>query len=148
MINKTIALIAGLIACATSTLAADFIEMKSPGHTRSGVPDIDNIRIPLKSGIAYHSETLELPNPKGGAGSGYYYGYQLQANSSKNGIEVSLLVNIFEGFTDLGSKDVGEKLSPVSTIFKNKFLLEKPGMQWTKVTVAKDTTYEVRWITE
>ena len=142
MINKTIALIAGLIACATSTFAADFIEIKR--NILNQEKNIDNIRIPLESGIANHSEITELTSPEDKVANRFYYGYQLQANTSKNGIEVSLLVNRFEGFVELSPN----KYSPVLTTSKNKFLIKKPSTHWTKVTAAKDTTYEVRWITE
>ena len=139
MKHKTLSLIAGLIACATSALAADFIEIK-------GARDLDNIRIPLKSGSAYHSEIQALPH--GEAATGFYVGYALQADTSKKGIKGSLVGNILQGFIDFGAKDEGERLSPVLNSFEKKFSIKKPGKQWTKVTVAKDTIYEVRWITE
>jgi hypothetical protein len=146
---KTISLIAGFIVCAVSALAADFIEIK-------GERDIDNIRIPLKSGSAYHAELQALPNAEAmesgntaeKAATGYYVGYSLQATVDKKGIEGSFIGNMVRGFVDFGAQGEGKKLSPVLNSFEKKFLIKKPGKQWTKVTVEKGTIYEVRWITE
>ena len=139
MKHKAISLIAGFIVCASSALAADFIEIK-------GAQDIDNIRIPLKSGSAYHSKIQALPN--GESATGLYAGFALQAETSKKGIEASLVGNLFQGYIDFAAKDEEKKLSPVLKSFEKKFSIKKPGKEWTKVTVAKDTIYEVRWITE
>lgn len=149
MKHKTLSLLAGLIACATSALAADFIEIK-------GERDIDNIRILVKSGSAYHAELQALPNAKAmesgntaekGA-TGYYVGYSLQATVTPKGIEGSFIGNMVRGFIDFGTQEEGKKLSPVLNSFEKKFSIKKPGKQWTKVTVEKGTIYEVRWITE
>lgn len=139
MKHKTLSIIAGLIACATSSPAADFIEIK-------GAHELDNIRIPLKAGSAYHSDIQALPN--GEAETGFYIGYALQADTSKNGISGSLVGNLLQGYIDFGAKGEGKKLSPVLNSFEKKFSIKKPGKQWTKVTAAKDTIFEVRWITE
>ena len=139
MKTKTVSLIAGLIVFVTSALAADFIEIKGPS-------DLDNIRIPLKSGSAYHFQLQELPNGK--TPTGFYVGYALKADVVKKGIEGSLTGNLLRGFIDFGTKGEGEKLSPVLNSFEKKFSLKKPGKQWTKVTVDKDTIYEIRWISE
>ncbi len=139
MKHKAILLIAGFIVCASSALAADFIEIK-------GERDIDNIRIPFKSGSAYHSEIQAITN--GEAATGFYAGYALRADTSKKGIEGSLVGNLLQGFIDFSAKDEGKKLSPVLSSFEKKFSITKPGKHWTKVVVAKDILYEVRWISE
>lgn len=146
---KSISLIVGLLACVVSALAADFIEIK-------GAQDIDNIRIPFKSGNAWHAQLQALPNAgamiSGNTNekeeTGFYVGYSLRATASKTGIEGSFVGNLLQGFIDFGTQGEGKKLSPVLNNFEKKFLIKKPGTQWTKVTVAKDISYEVRWIAE
>ncbi|MFA6288249.1 MAG: hypothetical protein WC661_12770 [Opitutaceae bacterium] len=149
MKHKAISFIAGLVACATSALAADFIEIK-------GAHDLDNIRIPIKAGSAYYAQIQALPNADamisgktdGKEETGFYVGYSLHVATSKKGIEGSFVGNLLQGFIDFGAQGEGKKLSPVLNSFEKKFSIKKPGKQWTKVTVYKDTTYEVRWISE
>jgi hypothetical protein len=146
---KILLFIAGLFACAVSALADDFIEIK-------GAQDIDNIRIPLKSGSAYHAQIQALPNADamisgktdGKEETGFYIGYLLHATASEKGIDGIFSGNLFQGFIDFAAKGEREKLSPVLNSFEKKFLIKKPGKGWTKVKAAKDTTFEVRWITE
>jgi hypothetical protein len=149
MKHKAISLIAGFVVFASSALASDFIEIK-------GARDLDNIRIPLQSGSAYHAEIQAFPNAKtmiSGIASekevtGYYVGYSLQATVAKKGIEGSFVGTRLQGFIDFAAKGEAEKLSPVLNSFEKKFSIKKPSKEWTKVTVAKDSIYEVRWITE
>lgn len=146
---KTLSFIAGLIACATGAWAADFIEIK-------GSRDLDNIRIPIKSGIAHYAELQAFPNAETMIGSntaakaetGYYVGYSLNATASEKGIEGSFIGNLLHGFIDFGAQGEASKLSPVLNSFEKKFSIKNPGKQWTKVTATKDITYEVRWVSE
>lgn len=145
---KFLLFIAALLVWAAGARAGDFIEIK-------GSDDLSHIRIPLKAGKAYHSELQALPTAKtattGTASekdeTGLYIGYSLQALTVKKSVEGTFTGNLLQGFIDFGSGEE-KKLSPVLHNFEKKFVIQSPGKQWTKVTISKDTRYEVRWITE
>jgi len=143
---------AGLMALALGVRAADFIEIK-------GARELDNIRVAFDLGQAYHTALQVLPRAEavvagtvgdvsGKSETGYYVGYALSANLTKEGIKGTVLGNLLEGFIDFAAKGEAPKQSPVFKKFETTFSIKKPGKEWTKVVVDKSIVYEVRWVTE
>lgn len=146
---RFLSIIVGLFACVASALGADFIEIKDTQGR-------DTLRIPIKSGGAYHAQLQPLGDAgalgSGAAGeeqeTGFYVGYSLRATVTEDGLDVSFVGNLLQGFIDFGTPSEGRKLSPVLDRFEKEFSLKEPGTEWTKVAVSKDASYQVRWIRE